>query len=63
MTDETELNARFDLLVAQRNNALNQNVLDAGVIAALKAKIKALEALTPAVAKEDEIVMKEKTDA
>lgn len=63
MTDETELNARFDLLVAQRNNALNQNVLDAGVIAALQAKIKSLEAMIPAVTNEDEIVMEEKTDA
>lgn len=43
MTNELELNARFEILIAQRNNAMNQNVLDAGTIAALKGQIKALE--------------------
>jgi hypothetical protein len=43
MTNELELNARFELLIAQRNNAMNQNVLDAGTIAALQAKVKELE--------------------
>jgi hypothetical protein len=43
MTNEIELNARFDLLISQRNNALNQNVLDAGIIAALQSRIKILE--------------------
>jgi len=47
MTDEIELNARFELLISQRNNALNQNVLDAGTIAFLKSKIKSLELLIP----------------
>ena len=63
MTDEIELNARFDVLVAQRNNALNQNVLDAGIIASLKAKIKSLEALIPAPTDEDKEITKEQENA
>ncbi len=54
MTDEIELNARFELLISQRNNALNQNVLDAGVIAFLKSKIKSLELL---ISSQDEDVL------
>jgi hypothetical protein len=33
--NEFELDARFGALVTQRNNALNQNVLDSGTIAIL----------------------------
>jgi len=62
MTDELELNARFELLIAQRNNALNQNVLDAGTIASLQAKIKALEAMAPAPTPEDKANAKEQID-
>lgn len=62
MTDELELNARFDLLVAQRNNALNQNVLDAGAIAALKAKIKSLEAMIPAPTEDDKANAEEQSN-
>lgn len=63
MTDELELNARFDLLVSQRNNALNQNVLDAGLIAALQAKVKALQALVPAPTDEDKAAAGEPENA
>lgn len=63
MTDELELNARFDLLVSQRNNALNQNVLDAGLIAALQAKVKSLQALVPAPTDEDKAVAEEPENA
>lgn len=37
-TDD-ELNARFEAVMQQRNNALNQNVIDSGLIATLKAEL------------------------
>lgn len=63
MIEELELNARFDMLVAQRNNALNQNVLDAGIIATLQAKVKSLEAMIPAPTEEYKVNAQESEDA
>lgn len=63
MTNELELNARFELLIAQRNNAMNQNVLDAGTIAALKDQIKTLESKLTGPTEEDKTNAKEIANA
>jgi hypothetical protein len=43
---DEELNARFEAVMQQRNNSMNQNVIDAGIIAELKTQLaKANEAL------------------
>ena len=48
---DAELNARFEAVMQQRNNAMNQNVIDAGTIADLQAK---LEEATKGVTKAEE---------
>jgi hypothetical protein len=42
---DEELNARFETVINQRNSSMNQNVIDAGIIAELKARIARLELL------------------
>ncbi len=42
MQSEMEINARFNALIEQRNNALNSNVLLAGELAVANSKLTAL---------------------
>lgn len=41
--NETEINKRFEVLIEQRNNALNMNVILSGELAVARARIEELE--------------------